>query len=36
MTPSAYGVHGNNVITVIAIDEDGNGSTAGETTLFIP
>ena len=36
MTPSAYGVHGNNVITVIAIDEAGNRSTAGETTLFIP
>jgi hypothetical protein len=36
MTPSAYGVRGNNVITVIAIDEAGNRSTAGETTLFIP
>ena len=36
MTPSAYGVHGNNVITVIAIDEAGNRSTAGQTTLFIP
>ena len=36
MTPSAYGVRGNNVITVIAIDEAGNRSTAGQTTLFIP
>jgi len=36
MTPSAYGVHGNNVITVTAIDEAGNWSTAGETSLFIP
>ena len=36
MTPSAYGVFGENVITVIAIDEAGNRSTAGETTLFIP
>lgn len=36
MTPSAYGVPGNNVITVIAIDEAGNRSIAGETTLFIP
>ena len=36
MTPSAYGVPGNNVITVIAIDEAGNRSTAGQTTLFIP
>lgn len=36
MTPSAYGVHGDNVITVIAIDEAGNRSTAGQTTLFIP
>ena len=36
MTPSAYGVPGDNVITVIAIDEAGNRSTAGQTTLFIP
>jgi hypothetical protein len=36
MTPSAYGVPGNNVITVIAIDEAGNRSIAGQTTLFIP
>jgi hypothetical protein len=36
MTPSAYGVPGENVITVIAIDEAGNRSTAGRTTLFIP
>jgi hypothetical protein len=31
----AYGVHGENVITVIAIDEAGNRSTAGKTTVFI-
>jgi hypothetical protein len=36
MTPSAYGVAGDNVITVIAIDEAGNRSLAGQTTLFIP
>jgi hypothetical protein len=36
MTPSAYGVHGNNIVTVIAIDEAGNRSTAGTTTIFIP
>jgi chitinase len=36
MTPSAYGVHGDNVITVIAIDEAGNRSIAGRTTLVIP
>ena len=36
MTPSAYGVFGDNEITVIAIDEAGNRSTAGRTTLFIP
>jgi hypothetical protein len=36
MTPSAYGVPGENVITVIAIDEAGNRSAAGSTTLFIP
>ena len=35
MTPSAYGVLGDNVITVIAIDEAGNRSTAGTTTIFI-
>jgi len=32
----AYGVRGDNVITVIAIDEAGNRSTAGRTTHFIP
>jgi hypothetical protein len=31
----AYGVFGDNVITVIAIDEAGNRSTAGRTTLSI-
>ena len=36
MTPSAYGVFGDNVITVIAIDEAGNRSTAGTTTLVLP
>ena len=36
MTPSAHGVHGDDVITVIAIDEAGNGSIAGRTTRFIP
>jgi hypothetical protein len=36
MTPSAYGKPGDNVIEVIAIDEAGNRSTAGRTTLFIP
>ena len=36
MTPSAYGVFGDNEITVIAIDEAGNRSAAGSTTLFIP
>jgi hypothetical protein len=36
MTPSAYGVFGENVITVVAIDEAGNRSTAGRTTIFIP
>ena len=35
-TPSAYGVPGDNEITVIAIDEAGNRSIAGRTTLFIP
>ena len=33
---TGYGVLGENVITVIAIDEAGNRSTAGTTTLFIP
>jgi hypothetical protein len=32
----AYGVVGDNVVTVIAIDEAGNRSTAGRTTVFIP
>mgnify|MGYP003575073466 FL=1 len=36
MTPSAYGVFGDNEITVIAIDEAGNRSTAGRTTIFLP
>ena len=36
MTPSAYGVPGNNVVTVIAIDEAGNRSTAGTTTIVLP
>ena len=36
MTPSAYGVPGENVVTVIAIDEAGNRSTAGTTTIFLP
>jgi len=31
----AYGVIGDNVVTVIAIDEAGNRSTAGRTTVFI-
>jgi hypothetical protein len=35
MTPSAYGVCGDNEITVVAIDEAGNRSVAGRTTLFI-
>ena len=33
---TGYGVLGENVITVVAIDEAGNRSTAGRTTLFIP
>jgi hypothetical protein len=33
---TGYGVRGDNVITVIAIDEAGNRSTAGTTRLFIP
>jgi hypothetical protein len=36
MTPSAYGVAGENVVTVIAIDEAGNRSTAGTTTISLP
>jgi hypothetical protein len=36
MTPSAYGVPGDNVVTVIAIDEAGNRSTAGTTTIVLP
>ena len=36
MTPSAYGVVGENEITVIAIDEAGNRSIAGRTTLVLP
>src|SRR5688500_3844587 len=36
MTPSAYGVPGENEITVIAIDEAGNRSVAGRTTLVLP
>jgi hypothetical protein len=32
---NAYGQLGDNVITVIAIDEAGNRSIAGKTTLFI-
>ena len=36
MTPSAYGVFGDNEITVIAIDEAGNRSIAGRTTLVLP
>jgi hypothetical protein len=35
MTPSAYGVFGDNEITVIAIDEAGNRSAAGQTTILI-
>jgi hypothetical protein len=35
MTPSAYGVPGENEITVIAIDEAGNRSVAGKTTIFL-
>lgn len=32
---NAYGVFGENIITVIAIDEAGNRSTAGQTRLVI-
>jgi hypothetical protein len=33
---SVYGVAGDNVITVIAIDEAGNKSAPGEVRLHIP
>ena len=36
MTPSAYGVAGDNVVTVIAIDEAGNRSIAGTTSIVLP
>jgi hypothetical protein len=36
MTPSAYGVAGENEVTVIAIDEAGNRSIAGRTTIVLP
>jgi hypothetical protein len=36
MTPSAYGVSGNNEVTVVAIDEAGNRSMAGRTTIVLP
>ena len=36
MTPSAYGVSGNNEVTVVAIDEAGNRSIAGRTTIVLP
>jgi hypothetical protein len=36
MTPSAYGVSGYNEVTVIAIDEAGNKSIAGKTTIVLP
>jgi hypothetical protein len=36
MTPSAYGVPGHNVVTVVAIDEAGNHSVAGTTTIELP
>jgi hypothetical protein len=36
MTPSAYGVPGNNEVTVVAIDEAGNRSIAGRTTTVLP
>ena len=36
MTPSAYGVPGENTVTVIAIDEAGNRSLAGTTTIVLP
>jgi len=34
--PPGYGVRGDNLVTVVAIDEAGNKSIAGETTLFTP
>jgi hypothetical protein len=36
MTPTAYGVPGENEVTVIAIDEAGNRSIAGRTTIVLP
>jgi hypothetical protein len=33
---TGYGVRGDNVVTVIAIDEAGNRSIAGTTRIFIP
>jgi hypothetical protein len=36
MTPTAYGVAGENEVTVIAIDEAGNRSVAGRTTIVLP
>jgi chitinase len=36
MTPSAYGVSGHNVVTVVAIDEAGNRSVAGTTSIDLP
>jgi hypothetical protein len=36
MTPSAYGVVGENEVTVIAVDEAGNRSIAGRTTIVLP
>lgn len=36
MTPTAYGVPGENVVTVVAIDEAGNRSVAGRTTIVLP
>ena len=36
MTPTAYGVPGNNEVTVIAVDEAGNRSVAGRTTIVLP
>jgi hypothetical protein len=36
MTPSAYGVPGENEVTVVAVDEAGNRSVAGRTTIVLP
>jgi hypothetical protein len=36
MTPTAYGVVGENEVTVVAIDEAGNRSVAGRTTIVLP